>query len=153
MILGEAPGRREDETGRNFSGPAGRLLWNELLTVGIDRRDVFAANAVCCYPGRTPTDGEITACRGNLFNQVKLCRPKIILALGLTANWTLGREGPMGKIRGHWYEIGLVHPLSIGVFPTYHPAAVLRKPLLTKAWRENLKAFANEAEKHWEPCR
>jgi len=149
MILGEAPGRNEDRIGKPFVGPAGKLLWQELAKVGIERQDVFATNAVCCYPGRTPTSGEVYACRGNLFDQVKLCRPEIILALGLTANDTLGREGPMSKIRGHWYEIGLVHPLSMGVFPTYHPAAVLRNQKYLKPWRENLKSFAAEAEKHY----
>ena len=98
MVVGEAPGRREDEKGRPFCGPAGALLWKELERVGIEKKTVFAANAVSCYPARTPTEGEIYACRGNLYTQVWICKPNRILALGKTANWSFGKEEPMGQM-------------------------------------------------------
>lgn len=105
---------------------------------------MFAANAVCCFPNRTPEGGEIYACRGNLYAQVQLCRPRFILALGRTANWTFGKEDPMSKLHGRWYGMGwLMQWPMIEVLPTYHPAAVLRNKALTRVWREDLASFVS----------
>lgn len=147
MIIGEAPGRREDEKGRPFCGPAGVLLWRELEKVGIDKVGVFAANAVCCYPQGTPTPDEQYACRGNLYRQVKLCRPRYILALGKTANTTFHLNPIIGQLHGNWYSVSWFDGIYIDVMPTYHPAAVLRNKALTRAWRQDLRAFAEEVNK------
>jgi DNA polymerase len=147
MIIGEAPGRVEDEVGKPFRGPAGKLLWAELKKLGIDRNKCMEANAVCCFPHRAPVGNEIYACRSNLYDQVRHCFPKWILAVGSTASWTLGKHKPMHEIRGEWYPVLWLESLpaygrEILVFPTYHPAAVLRNRALTRAWREDLKTFA-----------
>lgn len=147
MVVGEAPGRKEDEYGKPFVGPAGRLLWTELAKVGIERANVFAANAVCCWPKRTPSEDEMYACRGNLYRQVRLCQPEWVLALGKTANFSLGgtRGGTqgIGVIHGEAYPLGWYEE-EVMVFPTYHPAAVLRNKLLTRTWRTDLKSFADK---------
>lgn len=150
LILGEAPGRVEDEKGKPFVGPSGQLLWRELAKVGIDRRDVMAANAVCCWPQRTPTENERYACRGNLYDQVRRCNPQFILALGRTVNRSLGHMKPMKEIRGKWYELHWFVTIPgmgdwIPVLPTLHPAAVLRNKTLTRYWREDLRTFAERA--------
>jgi DNA polymerase len=153
MVLGEAPGRREDEQGKPFVGPAGRLLWQELKRVGIEPRDVMAANAVCCWPQRTPTGNEIYACRGNLYDQIRRCHPSYILALGKTVNWSLGKQKtPMGELRGTWYNLawfisspGFEPGERIPVLPTLHPAAVLRNKTLLRKWRADLTTFSDKA--------
>lgn len=149
MIVGEAPGRTEDELGRPFVGPAGKFLFAELAKVGITRKECFIANAVCCYPAGTPTEGQIYACRGNLYKQVKRADPSHILAVGKTANWSFHARGriPMGKLHGNpypfpWFDRSTGEEIEI--FPTYHPAAVLRNGALTRAFREDLRAFAEE---------
>lgn len=145
MIVGEAPGRVEDAEGRPFIGPAGKLLWKELDRVGVHRADTLVANAVSCYPHGTPTEGQIYACRGNLHKQIRRCNPAWILALGKTANWSFGkRDGPLSSYRGEWYTFPWEIEVDIRVFPTYHPAAVLRDKLLTRAWRQDLALFAEE---------
>lgn len=147
MIIGEAPGRNEDRLGKPFVGPAGKLLFAELAKVDITRRECFITNAVCCYPARTPEEGEIYACRGNLYKQVKRADPSFILALGKVANWSIharGRE-PMGKLHGNPYPFPWFHNTEgeeIVVFPTYHPAAVLRNRALTRVFREDIASFA-----------
>lgn len=154
MVVGEAPGRREDEVGRPFVGPAGKLLWTELAKFDIAREDVLRANAVSCFPNGTPTQDQAYACRGNLYHQVEYCHPSVILAVGVTANWSLGRAQPMGQIRGTWSEMGRFEGRKydpydgIGIFATYHPAAVLRNRSLMRRWREDLGAFSIEAKKH-----
>jgi uracil-DNA glycosylase family 4 len=148
MVIGEAPGRTEDRMGKPFVGPAGQFLFTNLRKAGagVAPADVFVANAVSCFPERTPTDSEITACRGNLYNQVIHCDPLWILALGRTANDSLGGLGEgqaIGEIHGEWYEIGW-GGVDRKVMPTYHPSAVMRNKLLMRTWREDLKEFANE---------
>ena len=116
----------------------------------------MAANAVCCYPAGTPDNEHIYACRGHLYNQVKHCKPKLILAFGNTANRTLWMPPHQGvkANRGQWHSLGWFmgdelfgQPIDgrvgfIPVFTTYHPAAVLRNKTLTRVWREDLAAFA-----------
>lgn len=152
MIIGEAPGRREDEKGRPFCGPAGVLLWRQLERLGIDKRFVFAANAVSCYPGRTPSNSEMYACRGNLYSQMRACDPLYILALGRTANNTLIDAPPMGMLHGNWYRCPwFPNNHFIEVMPTYHPAAVLRNKTLMRAWKADLKEFATTVSGKREP--
>lgn len=148
MVIGEAPGRREDEKQVPFVGPAGKLLWEELAKVGIDKKQVMRANAVCCFPDGTPTYDERYACRGHLYAQVKHCSPKIILALGRTINASFSNKAPMGQLHGNMYELGWFRNNAgdwINIFPTWHPAAILRNRLLMRAWRVDLKSFARKA--------
>ena len=150
MVVGEAPGRTEDEKGKPFLGPAGKLLWEELGKLGMTRADFFVTNAVSCYPNRPekkPTEGEIYACRGHLYRQVKYCDPVAILALGATANESFGKKEPMGKIHGKWYRLPWFKTsdcADIYVFPTWHPSYLLRDLSRLRAWREDLNRFVNE---------
>jgi uracil-DNA glycosylase len=149
MIIGEAPGRSEDRQGRPFVGPAGKLLWEELGKNDVERIDCFVANAVSCYPGRTPTPDEVFACRANLYHQVLRCQPYAILALGRTANQSLGKDEAMGKMHGDFYWLPWFarnNGRRIKVIPTYHPAAVLRNRLLTRVFRTDVALFANQLD-------
>jgi DNA polymerase len=146
MILGEAPGRREDERGVPFCGPAGNLLWQELEKVGIRQDTVLTANTVSCFPDRTPNDDEVDTCRRNLVAQIRFCNPLYILALGRVANQSLGRSKPLAQYHGEWYEARLPPARHlVRVFPTYHPSAILRNGTLTRCWRGDLRAFASVA--------
>lgn len=87
MIIGEAPGEREDEEGRPFVGAAGQLLTKLLNTVGIRREEVYITNVVKCRPpnNRDPEPDEIEACRPYLVTQILMIRPQIIICLGSIA--------------------------------------------------------------------
>lgn len=59
VLIGEAPGEMEDETGRPFVGRAGQLLNKFLSDAGISRdEDVYIINTVKCRPpeNRVPTE-------------------------------------------------------------------------------------------------
>ena len=86
MLIGEAPGEVEDQTGRPFVGPAGQLLTKILASVGIPREEVYITNVVKCRPprNRVPTKGEMAACWEWLAAQIALVNPKIIITLGNT---------------------------------------------------------------------
>lgn len=145
MIIGEAPGRVEDDVGQPFIGPAGKLLWDTLAKCGVTENECFVANAVCCWPGRTPKPEEIRACSTNLRDQITWCKPTLILALGVVANMALGKsDRPIAEYRGRWYTYSQARK-TLHVFPTIHPAAVLRNRTLKRGWRLDLEKFADAA--------
>jgi DNA polymerase len=149
LIVGEAPGADEDRQGEPFVGRAGRLLNSMLLAIGLPREQVFICNILKCRPpgNRDPKPEEEQACRDYLERQIRLVRPKIILAVGRIAAQNLMKvDTPIGKMRGHKYTY---QDTGIPVVITYHPAYLLRSPLeKRKAWGDLLyakKVFAGLA--------
>jgi DNA polymerase len=135
MIIGEAPGAEEDRRGEPFVGRAGKLLDQMLLAIGQSREQVFIANILKCRPpnNRDPKPEEAAACRGYLEQQIKLVRPRIVLAVGrVAAQNLLGSDEPVGRMRGRPHELGGI-PLVV----TYHPAYLLRSPSQKrKSWSD-----------------
>jgi len=126
IFVGEAPGGEEDLQGRPFVGEAGQLLNRIISAMGFKREDVYIGNIIKCRPpqNRTPLRDEIEACKDYIFQQIEIIKPKIIVALGSTPLITLlGRNVPIGKYRGKWFEWK-----SIPVMPTFHPAYLVRNP-------------------------
>jgi len=126
VVVGEGPGRVEDETGRPFVGPAGELLTKILGAIELPRERVFICNVVKCRPpeNRLPQFDEIAACVPYLFRQIDIVKPSVILAMGGTAAQTLlNTKQSLGSLRN------LVHRFrGIPLIVTYHPAALLRNP-------------------------
>lgn len=130
MMIGQAPGRTEDETGRPFVGRAGKLLTELLAKNGIDRKDVFITSVIKCFPpaNRMPRKDEIESCTPYLEMQISLIKPKTIFLLGNVAiNAILGNIGKLEKIHGK-----KIIRKGITYIPTYHPAAALRFPWIKK---------------------
>ncbi len=129
VVVGEAPGEKEDELGRPFVGRSGDLLTKILEAVQLKREDVFICNVLKHRPpgNRNPSPDEIKACSPYLLRQLELLQPRVILALGTFASQTLLQTSqPIGKLRG------LVHRFhGVPLIVTYHPAALLRNP----AWK------------------
>jgi uracil-DNA glycosylase len=140
MVVGEGPGADEDAQGEPFVGRAGKLLDEMLRAIGRSRKnDTFIANVVKCRPpgNREPAEDEAEACRPYLEQQLRLVRPKLIVALGrIAAQRLLASDTPIGKMRGQTYQWG---PEATPLFVTYHPAYLLRNPAdKAKSW-EDLK--------------
>lgn len=154
MLVGEAPGRNEDEQGRPFVGAAGQLL-NELLErAGMPRPTVYITNVVKCRPpnNRTPTDEEVAACVDYLKDEIRLVRPKVIVALGNTAGSTLFSLAGL-RWRGATAERGrrvkvTIEGVSVVLLPTYHPAAALYKPDLKQSLADDISEAARLAGRH-----
>ncbi|MEA2176988.1 MAG: uracil-DNA glycosylase [Solirubrobacteraceae bacterium] len=135
MVVGEAPGRFEDEQGRPFVGRAGQLLSELLAAAGLAREAVFITNVVKARPpgNRDPTRAEVEHWMPVLEQQLALVAPRLVVPLGRHA---LAHFAPGAKI-------GEVHGRAItergrDLFPLYHPAAALRSTKL----RETLFADA-----------
>jgi len=105
MLIGEGPGKNEDETGIPFVGKAGQLLDKILLSQNITReKDIYICNTVKCRPpeNRVPLQDEMAACREYLDAQLQLVRPKIILLAGATAvKSMLDVNGKAGGANAH----------------------------------------------------
>jgi uracil-DNA glycosylase family protein len=134
MFVGEAPGDGEDIAGHPFVGPAGAVLDKALYEAGIDRDDVYVTNAVKHFKfeqrGKRrlhvkPSIGEIKACHWWFEQEIRLVKPRLILALGATAaRAVLGRAVTVGSVRGSAIPISETTHLWV----TVHPSYLLRIP-------------------------
>ncbi len=140
MIIGEGPGFDEDLQGRPFVGKAGQLLTKILQSIGLQRETVYITNVIKCRPpqNRNPQPDEIETCYPFLLKQIGAIEPKVICALGTFAAQTLLRtDAKITSLRGK------VYPLSgIQIFPTYHPAYLLRNPDRKREVWEDMKRIA-----------
>ena len=126
VLIGEAPGEMEDETGRPFVGRAGQLLDEFLAEAGISRNeDVYIINTVKCRPpeNRDPLPDEKEACREYLEAQIEILKPRIILLCGRVAVQSmLDTNQGITKIRGKWFA----GPNNSKMMPIFHPSYLLR---------------------------
>jgi DNA polymerase len=132
MLVGEQPGDVEDQEGRPFVGPAGRLLRELLAEARIAEEDVYLTNAVKHFKWRPkgkrrihdkPNWSEVRACSPWLDAELETVRPELVMCLGATAAQLLvGREARIGALRGHPLEIRDGLPALVSI----HPSAVLR---------------------------
>lgn len=137
MLIGEAPGEKEDIKGEPFVGAAGELLTNMLKAINLTRNDVYIANVLKCRPpgNRDPKPEEIESCKTYLSKQIEIINPKIILALGRHAlRFLTDYSGPLSAIRGN-----VLYYKEIKVVPTYHPAALIYHQEWKKGAWEDLK--------------
>lgn len=124
VIVGEGPGRKEDEQGLPFVGPSGNLLEKLLAEIGLSRDEVYIANVVKCRPpgNRDPRPDEIDACKGYLREQLRLIDPKVVVTLGnFSSKLLLRTDTGITRLRGKSYEWWGRY-----LVPTFHPAAALR---------------------------
>ncbi len=134
FLVGEAPGRQEDRTGRPFVGPSGRVLASALEVAGLHREEVFITSSVKCRPPapKKPKREEVATCtRLYLANQVEAVDPGCVVTLGnFGLQALLGWDKAVGKVHGE-----VLRYRQWPLVPTYHPAASFRNPR-TKAWLE-----------------
>ena len=131
VLIGEAPGEMEDETGRPFVGRAGQLLTEFLSDAGISRdKDLYIINTVKCRPpeNRVPTDEEKAACRKFLDAQIDIIKPDAIILCGATALKSfvnLDKKQTISKVRGQWMTI-TVDGVDYKAMTIFHPSYLLR---------------------------
>jgi DNA polymerase len=126
VIVGEAPGEKEDNSGIPFVGPAGKKLNEILQKVGIERNSVYICNVVKCRPpgNRNPADFEMKQCGRYLKAQISIIKPEAILTLGnIATGFFLNIDGGITRLRGKMFRYE-----HIKIFPTFHPSYILIHP-------------------------
>ncbi len=144
MLVGEVPGDAEDLTGHPFVGPAGALLDRALVDAGLDRTATYVSNAVKHFGfelrgkrrlHKKPSISEIKACNVWLVEELRLVKPKLVVALGSTAaRALLGKSVAIASLRGR--AVALPPPSNGHVWVTVHPSFLLRMPDETKRHEE-----------------
>ena len=145
MLIGEQPGDYEDVAGKPFVGPAGKIMDRALEDAGIDRKQVYVTNAVKHFKWeprgkrrlhKKPNSREIAACRPWLETELRLVRPKLVVAMGSTAAQTiLGASFRVTRERGKV----LSSKFAPQVLATVHPSSLLRQPDEESRYREYKK--------------
>ena len=146
MFIGEGPGYDEDVQGRPFVGRAGQLLTKIIQSIHLQREEVYIANIIKCRPpqNRNPEPDEIQNCYPFLLKQIHSIQPQIICALGTFAAQTLLKtDAKITTLRGRFYEFE-----GIKVFPTYHPAYLLRNPARKREVWEDMKQISRWMVSH-----
>ena len=137
VFVGEAPGWYEDQQGRPFVGPAGKLLEELLQSISFRRSDVFITNVVKCRPpqNRDPLPEEIDACADYLERQLARIKPKLIVTLG---RHSMSRFCPPGKTIRELHGTTFVKN-GVLCYAMYHPAAALHQPSLRRTIEQDMQ--------------
>ena len=134
MLVGEQPGDYEDVAGKPFVGPAGKIMDQALEEAGIDRSQVYVTNAVKHFKWeprgkrrihQKPNSREIAACRPWLEAELRIVKPKLVVAMGATAAQTI--FGPGFRVTRERGKV-LSSKLAPRVLATVHPSSLLRQP-------------------------
>ncbi len=153
LLIGEAPGKDEDEQGKPFVGRSGQLLDRMLATIGLDRKqNLLISNTIYWRPpgNRPPTQGEIAACLPFVDRLIELARPELlVLCGGVAAQIVLRREEGVMRLRGRRVNYAREGHAPVNSMVMLHPAYLLRRPqekrvawadlLLLEAWLGELK--------------
>lgn len=140
MIIGEAPGEREDEEHVAFVGPSGQLLREGLQAVGIEPDECYITNVAKCRPpeNRTPTRTEAKVCASTyLTRELAVVKPDYLLGVGNAPLQALAGRSGITKHRGTPIELDGGGTL----LPTFHPAYILRSPQHGPTFRADLERF------------
>ncbi|MBT3262694.1 uracil-DNA glycosylase [Candidatus Woesearchaeota archaeon] len=140
LIIGEAPGKKEDESEIPFVGRSGEILNGFLKEIGLTREDVFITNTILCRPpgNRNPKVLELKNCKTRLNECIKLVNPEVVITLGnFSTQYLLETKEGITKLRGKIYE-----KEGYKILPMLHPANLLYNGMsekLIKQFRSDFK--------------
>lgn len=152
LVIGEAPGRDEDQQGKPFVGPAGAMLDRMLAAIGLSRQsNVLISNAIYWRPpgDRDPTPGESLICQPFVERLIELKQPKLLVLVGkAAAQAVLQRQDPINKLRGRKLSYAREElALPVNAIVMLHPAYLMRQPQQKRqAWADLLAMEAWLAE-------
>ena len=148
MLIGEAPGLEEDNSGLSFQGDIGTLLNKMLLAINLNREKIYSTYSINFRPpkDRKPTSQEIKRYSIFLKEHISIIDPKIVILMGSTAMETVtGSNNKISNERGKWKEIILKNktfPLLI----TFSPSYLIRFPENKKYSWEDLKIIRQKIQ-------
>ena len=151
ILVGEAPGRKEDESGLPFVGSAGKLLDKLLASADLGRDDIFIGNIIKCRPpkNRRPKKSEVSQCEGYMMEQLEIIKPEVVAPMGNSSlSYFQERFGlekqVIGDVHGKVFMIDTPWG-RIKLFPLYHPAAAIYRRHLLGELEEDMKKLGKLA--------
>lgn len=140
IFIGEAPGKREDETGRPFVGAAGKVLDELLAGIGLERSDVYITSILKYRPpkNRDPKPAEKAAFWPFLQAQLEVVQPHLIVTLGRHGLNCFLPEAKIGEVHGQPQQWE-----AYTILPLYHPAAVLYNSRLRQTLSDDFQVITN----------
>lgn len=148
MMIGDYPSSEDEAAGVIFSGEVGILLDKIFCKMGYSRSAVYLSTAIQCRPcaGKPPPEKSAKACASALGREIAIASPRAICTLGSFATHALlGLPDPIARLRGKRYDWN-----GIAVFPTFHPAHLLKNPKAKNdVWQDMqaIMAFLKEKPK------
>lgn len=139
MLIGEAPGKEEDEQGLPFVGRSGQLLMQAFSSIGLPREKLFITNTVFWRPAgnEVPKEKDIMTCKPIIMQMINIVKPKFIILVGKTACFSmLSHKSAMSTVLGKWIILPALSEINIRAI--YHPAYLLRYPTKKKILWEDL---------------
>jgi DNA polymerase len=131
VFIGDSPWYHEAREGRPFVGPAGQMLDDLIMQMGIERSAVFLTNTIHCQPfqlGETHPKEAVELCRQlYLLPELSRMQPKLIVPMGNVAIKCLGERANIGSVRGAVKDV-TIGDTDYKMLPTYHPSFLNRKP-------------------------
>ncbi len=152
MLIGEAPGAKEDEIGEPFVGASGRLLNNIMLpSVGLTRETIYLTNIVKCRPpeNRDPKQEEKDAWTPILELEVDTIKPNLVVCLGRHSMGYFLPKAKISEVHGQIQTVILGNGKKINLLPLYHPAAALYNPNMLETLKSDfliIKPFLEKVE-------
>tara|TARA_Y100000992_G_scaffold290659_1_gene246371 strand:- start:164 stop:871 length:708 start_codon:yes stop_codon:yes gene_type:complete len=148
MLVGEAPGALEDESGLTFQGDVGALLKKMLLAINIEIEKVYSSYSINFRlpEDRKPNSKEIKRYSVFLKKHISIINPKIVILLGSTAMEAItGFSNKISDERGKWKEI-ILNDKTISLIITFSPSYLIRFPENKKYSWEDLKKIKQKIE-------
>jgi len=155
MLIGEAPGEKEAQTGRPFVGSGGQILDELLASIDLEREQVFITNLLKDRPpeNRDPKPKEIQAYESFLWRQIEILQPHLIVTLGrfamhfmLDAFHHPKKDHKISEIHGNVFQ-GKADYGPVYLLPLYHPAAALYDRSLKPTLEKDMKVLKGFLEK------
>ncbi len=127
VFIGEAPGKKEDETGVPFMGAAGKFLGEMLESIKMIRSDIYITNIVKYRPpnNRDPLPQEKEDCKDWLHQELNIIAPKLIIFLGRHSMNHFFPELKISDAHGKMINKNISGINTTNFLPLYHPAAAL----------------------------
>ena len=141
MLIGEAPGVLEENTGNAFQGEIGSLLKKMLLAINVKKEKVYTTYSINFRPpeDRKPTSREIKRYSTFLKEHISIINPKIIVLMGSTAMEAVTNlKSKISTERGKWKEI-ILKNRTFAIMITLSPSYLMRFPEYKKYSWEDLK--------------
>lgn len=158
MLIGQAPGWREIETGLPFAHDAGRRLvgWLELAGIGVEdfRTRWYVTSVGKCYPGRRPGASvdsppprqEVRRWSPILASEVALVAPRLLVLVGgLAHRFAFGEAARLDDVVGHALAWDNAPGAAVICLP--HPSGAstwLNEPRRVSLWRAAMAELAGQ---------